>query len=27
MGVDEIHLGKKQKSLTVVSNVETGEPR
>jgi transposase len=26
MGVDEIHLGKKQKLLTVVSNLETGEP-
>jgi transposase len=26
MGVDEIHLGKKQKFLTVVTNVETGEP-
>ena len=26
MGVDEIHLGKKQKFLTVVSNPETGEP-
>jgi transposase len=26
MGVDEIHLGKKQKFLTVVSNWETGEP-
>lgn len=26
MGVDEIHLGKKQKFLTVVSNLETGEP-
>lgn len=26
MGVDEIHLGKKQKFLTVVSNVESGEP-
>ena len=25
-GVDEIHLGKKQKFLTVVSNLETGEP-
>lgn len=25
MGVDEIHLGKKQKFLTVVSNLETGE--
>src|SRR6202789_3164704 len=24
MGVDEIHLGKKQKILTVVSNLETG---
>ena len=24
--VDEIHLGKKQKFLTVVSNLETGEP-
>jgi len=26
MGIDEIHLGKKQKFLTVVSNLETGEP-
>src|SRR6202171_2462940 len=26
MGVDEIHLGKKQKFLTVGSNLETGEP-
>ena len=26
MGVDEIHLGKKQKFITVVSNLETGEP-
>jgi transposase len=26
MGVDEIHLGKKQKFLTVASNLETGEP-
>ena len=26
MGVDEIHLGKKQKFMTVVSNLETGEP-
>ena len=26
MGVDEIHLGKKQKFLTVVSNLETSEP-
>jgi len=26
MGVDEIYLGKKQKFLTVVSNMETGEP-
>jgi transposase len=26
MGVDEIHLGKKQKFLTVVSDLETGEP-
>jgi transposase len=26
MGVDEIHLGKKQKFLTVVSNLETAEP-
>ena len=26
IGVDEIHLGKKQKFLTVVSNLETGEP-
>jgi transposase len=26
MGVDEIHLGKKQKFLTVVSNLEMGEP-
>ncbi len=26
MGVDEIHLGKKQKFLTVVSNLESGEP-
>src|SRR5579863_2559171 len=25
-GVDEIHLGKQQKFLTVVSNLETGEP-
>jgi transposase len=25
-GVDEIHLGKKQKFLTVVCNLETGEP-
>jgi transposase len=25
MGVDEIYLGKKQKFLTVVSNLETGE--
>jgi hypothetical protein len=24
MGVDEIYLGKKQKFLTVVSNLETG---
>jgi transposase len=27
MGVDEIYLGKKQKFLTVVSNLETGEPQ
>jgi transposase len=26
LGVDEIHLGKKQKSLTVASNLESGEP-
>jgi transposase len=26
MGVDEIYLGKKQKFLTVVTNLETGEP-
>ena len=26
MGVEEIHLGKKEKFLTVVSNLETGEP-
>ncbi len=26
MGIDEIHLGKKQKFLTVVSNLATGEP-
>jgi len=26
LGVDEIHLGKKQKFLTVVSNLEMGEP-
>lgn len=26
MGVDEIYLGKKQNSLTVVTNLETGEP-
>jgi transposase len=26
MGVDEIYLGKKQKFITVVSNLETGEP-
>lgn len=26
LGVDEIYLGKKQKFLTVVSNLETGEP-
>jgi len=26
MGVDEIYLGKTQKFLTVVSNLETGEP-
>jgi len=26
MGVDEIHVGKKQKFLTVVSNLETAEP-
>jgi len=26
MGVDELYLGKKQKFLTVVSNLETGEP-
>ena len=26
MGVDEIYLGKKDKFLTVVSNLETGEP-
>ena len=26
MGIDEIHLGKKQKFLTVVSNLGTGEP-
>ena len=26
MGIDEIHLGKKQKFLTVVTNLETGEP-
>lgn len=26
MGVDEIHLGKKAKFITVVSNLETGEP-
>ena len=26
MGVDEIHLGKKEKFLTVVGNLETGEP-
>jgi transposase len=27
MGVDEIHIGKKQKFLTVVCNPETGEPQ
>ena len=27
MGVDEIHMGKKQKFLTVVCNLETGEPQ
>ena len=26
MGVDEIHLGKKQKFITVVSNLDSGEP-
>ena len=26
MGVDEIHLGKKQKFITVVSNLQAGEP-
>jgi len=26
MGVDEIHMGKKVKFITVVSNLETGEP-
>ena len=26
MGVDEIHLGKKGKFITVTSNLETGEP-
>jgi transposase len=26
LGVDEIYLGKKQTFLTVVSNLETGEP-
>jgi len=26
IGVDEIHLGKKQRFLTVVSNLDTGEP-
>jgi transposase len=26
LGVDEIHLGKKQKFITVVSNLESGEP-
>ncbi|MGA2001443.1 MAG: transposase [Terriglobales bacterium] len=26
MGIDEIHLGKKQKLLMVVSNLATGEP-
>jgi len=26
MGVDELYLGKKQKFLTVVTNLETGEP-
>jgi len=26
MGVDEIHMGKKQKFLTVVCNLETAEP-
>ena len=26
LGVDEIHIGKKDKFLTVVSNLETGEP-
>jgi hypothetical protein len=26
MGVDEIYLGKKQKFLSVVCNLETGEP-
>ena len=26
LGVDEIHLGKKQKFMTVASNLETGEP-
>jgi len=26
VGIDEIHLGKKQKFLTVASNLETGEP-
>jgi transposase len=27
MGVDEIHIGNKQKFLTVVCNLETGEPQ
>ena len=27
MGVDEIHPGKKQQFLTVVCNLDTGEPR
>ena len=26
LGVDEIHLGKKEKFLTVASNLESGEP-
>jgi transposase len=26
MGVDEIHLGEKQKFITVVSNLDSGEP-
>ena len=26
MGVDEIHMGKKDKFITVVSNLQTGDP-